>query len=239
MTTTRVSTPRAACCALMIFVCLCFAGAPPAVAAIVTFDTPVGSSIAGEPVDAEATFTTSPNSVDITLRNLLTDPNSVKQVITGLFFELSTGQNTGTLDSILGQERWVNANGTFVDGGVGTTGWILTTQGPLLLVDILNNPGQPKRGVIGPPNGVTSRYDEANGSITDNGPHNPFFNQITDFTLTVPGVTDASTITKAIFQFNTVPGDNITGHTPEPGTLMLMLIGAAALRRHTARRQLR
>lgn len=198
-------------------------------AASVSFSTLMDANIAGEPVNVTVDFTTGPDSVTIEATNSLEDPGSPKQILTGVFLTLSTGENSGTLDTILSQERTVNNDGSFVNGpaGGGTTGWVLTTQGTQLLVDILNLPGQPKRGLIGPANSGTGKYDAAGGAIAGNGPHNPFFNQMVTFTLTVPGVTATSTVTSATLQFNTVAGDNVV--VPEPAGLGLALMGAPFL----------
>ena len=196
-------------------------------ASMITFSTPTGANIDGELVDAEVTLTTSADTVDIELRNLLGDPTSVKQVITGIFFELSTGETVGTVTSIAGEQRDIAGDGSYTDLGIGNSGWTATTSGSEILVDILNFPGQPKSGVVGPPNGGTDNYDNANGSIAGNGSHNPFFAETANISVNVPGVTMDSRVRAVTFQFNTTPGDNI--RVPEPSAASLLLASIVGL----------
>ena len=88
------------------------------------------------------------------------------------------------------------------------------------------------------------------GSIAGNGPHNPFLDGTAMFTLDVPGVTSATTVTSAIFSFGTssdcdlctAPGTPRNNPTvPEPGTYVMIavglgLVGLAQLRRSKATR---
>src|SRR5262249_5528632 len=84
----------------------------------------------------------------------------------------------------------------------------------------------------GPP-GSGPSYSNANGSIAGNGPHNPFLAESATFTLNVPGVTSASSISAVKFQFGTTDGSNqVTGEdppdpVPEPTGLTLAGIGLA------------
>ena len=97
--------------------------------------------------------------------------------------------------------------------------------------------------IIGPsgPGGV---YTNANGSIAGNGPHNPFIDQQGMFTLTVAGVTNATTITSATFSFGTTAGIDVPGiptsPVPEPSSVLLLgsLVGGVfvSLRKRSASR---
>jgi hypothetical protein len=60
--------------------------------------------------------------------------------------------------------------------------------------------------IIGP-----GPYDNANGSIDGNGPHNPFINQSATFTATDPSITDATTITDVVRSFGTQFGVDAGG----------------------------
>jgi hypothetical protein len=93
--------------------------------------------------------------------------------------------------------------------------------------------GGPSQTIIGP-----GPYTSANGSLSGNDPHNPFINQTATFTLVATGVTDSTTVTSAIFSFNTTAGDNVTGvpggggkgggdTVPEPSSVLLGVSGLA------------
>ncbi len=202
-----------------------------ALAAIIQYQTSPGDNIGGEPVNAIARFTSSADTINVNLTNLQADPTSPKSIIYDVFFTVSTGQTSGTITSTTGIERTVNSGGTFSDSGsVNVVDWGLFTSGAQLHLDRLGAGGQPKHGVIGPPNSGSGKYDAANGSIAGNGPHNPFWGGSADFVLNVSGVTTSSTITAVTFSFNTTPGSNIVGvPVPEPASLGLWLVGGTLL----------
>jgi hypothetical protein len=100
-------------------------------------------------------------------------------------------------------------------------------------LSLLGTPTAPTHVLIGPPNG-SNLYAAANGSIK-NGAHNPFLGLTATFTLNVPGVTDASTISAATFLFNTAAGSIITGENPVPepvtGALLACFLPGLMMRR--------
>jgi hypothetical protein len=79
---------------------------------LIIYGTPSGSTAGGQPVSAQAQFTTSAGELSIELTNLQANPTSVVQNISDLFFTISTGQLSGTLSSSSGTERSVAKNGT-------------------------------------------------------------------------------------------------------------------------------
>jgi hypothetical protein len=204
--------------------------APAAYADVIVFDTPLGATAGGLPVDATATFTTGAGFVDITLTNLESDPKSVAQLLSDLDFVLSNGATTGTLASSSGQQVTVKSDGTLSLGSTGSTGWGLNNNvaGGLQL-DALGFIG-PAGLIIGAP-GSGGTYDNANNSIAGNGPHNPFINQSASFIVDVAGVTAGTTITSATFSFGTTAGSNVPGTVPEPSSLLSLagMLGGAAL----------
>ena len=201
--------------------------------AMIVVGTPAASTTGGQPVSARATITTGANQVVVFLENLQADPKSVTQALSGFQFHLTTGQTTGTLASSSGKERVVNGNGSFVDGATVATGWSLGASGSDLKLNLLGTPTAPNHTIIGPPN-ASNLYANSNPSI-NNGVHSPFFGLNATFTLNVPGVTAASQVTDAIFQFNTGPGNTITGFIPEPGTISaLAAMALLSVRRRRA-----
>lgn len=222
---------RSSCLAFVILVTCCFA----ANAAIIGFDTPIGSTSGGMPVSARATFTTSANQVTVVLENLQANPASIVQCLSGLQFTIGSGQNAGSLSSSSGIERNIATDGTFADAGSAATGWSLSTVGSDLKLNLLGTMTAPDHTIIGPPDG-SNLYSAGNGSIV-NGTHSPFMALSATFTLNVPGVTPQSAITSTTFQFNTGGNNNVTGtpHVPEPAALSLvgLLVSGAMLRRRS------
>lgn len=218
-------------------------------AATITYDA--NTTLGGNPIDATATFVTNDNgTLDITLTDLQANPTTVAQLISDLDFKLSNGATSGTLHSSSGQEITVNSDGTFSLGSTVATGWALNSISGGLQLDVLGTTTAPRHLIIGPPGGATYHDKTGAGSIAGNGPHNPFLDGTAMFTLDVPGVTSATTVTSAIFSFGTssdcdlctAPGTPRNNPTvPEPGTYVMIavglgLVGLAQLRRSKATR---
>jgi hypothetical protein len=202
----------------------------PVQAGSITYITPSGSSTGGGPVNAQAVFTTSANTLSITLTDLQANPKDVAQLLSDLKFTIGNGGSfTGSsLASGTGQEITVHGNHTFTLGSTVAAGWVYSnadsTSG---LLNVLSGPGHagPAHLIIGPPGGGGT-YSNANGSIAGNGPHNPFLNQVATFSITGSGITADTTVTSAIFSFGTTAGIDVTGQSvPEPSSLVLSAIG--------------
>ena len=183
-------------------------------------------------MNATAAFTTSTDELFITLTNLQADPTSVVQNLSGLAFTLSnTSLLSGTLSSSAGSLRTIASNGTYADGAASATGWAFSsTGGGGFLLNVLGTATAPAHTIVGPPNG-SGFYASANNSIAGNAPHNPFIGEFATFTLSIPGVTDATTIAAATFSFGTSEGNDVPGvppneipqtEAPEPASLLLI-----------------
>jgi len=201
----------------------------------ITYATPLGSSTPGGAVDAEAVFTTSAGALTITLTDLQANPTNVGQLLSDLSFTASgtDALNGASLASSQGQEIAVNKGGTFSTGATVPTGWIPTLSGNSGNLDVLGGGGAgPEHLIIGPPD-HSGLYSNANGSIAGNGAHDPFLNQSATFTITGPNITADTSITGASFSFGTTEGAagyTVTGSAvPEPGSLVLALIGAGVV----------
>jgi hypothetical protein len=211
--------------------------------------TATGLNTSGSQVNAQAIFTTGAGTVNVTVNNLLSNPNDVTQLISDLNFTLSSGSTTtAVLGANTGTELAVNSGGTYTVGSTATTGWSLTSPtASSLYLNVLGTQTGPEHLIIGgSSNGTYSggTYSNANGSIAGNQPHNPFLESGTTFAISgLTGVTANTTITSATFSFGTVagitapgvPGTPAPGAVPDGGTTLLLLgvalTGLAALQR--------
>jgi hypothetical protein len=199
-----------------------------AAAATISF---AGTSSDGHPVSATAEFTPNPGAdtlaVKLTNTTLLT--LDAGELFTGIDFSL--GGLTPALASDTGIQRTVAADGSFGDTGtaLNLTWSVNPLGGPNWE---LNFTPDAKDGLIGPPTAGT--YAAANGSIKDNGGHNPFAAQVAGFVLSVPGLEANTPLSVTAFRFGTTldPGIGIiTFNTPvpEPSSLALAFAGLSIL----------
>lgn len=191
-------------------------------AATITYETPAGTTLDGQPVSASATLTTSSGGVLVELLNSIVDPTSVIQNISGIQFTI-TDASSGSLTSSSGTPRTVALNGTFTDGVNASTDWLFSFAAGTFTLTGLGANG-PDQTIIGAPNG-SNVYGSAQGSLAGNDPHNPFLAQTASFTLTGAGVTGLSTISNVVLFFGTEPAPvqlectTGCGETPTPTTV--------------------
>ena len=188
---------------------------------------------AGTDVNATATFTTGANTVTVVLTNVLADPRSVSQLISGVFFTVSGTASGGGLQTTNVSFVNVADHGSF-STSAGSTTWLLSNAGAAFHLDVLPGPASgPANLVIGPP-GPDGTYGNANGSIGGNRPHNPFISQTVTFTLALAGVTSATTITDVAISFGTTPST-----IPIPAAAWLFVSGLIAIVGIARRKSLR
>jgi PEP-CTERM motif-containing protein len=174
----------------------------------------------------EADFVTSTDTLTITLTDLVVNPGSVADNISGLGFTIDDPSIGAALLSQTGVLRQVNASGTYLDldgGATQTLYW--NFDGSTLFLSALGTgrPGEnpPDETIIGDPKVSDGKY-HGGGGINGNGPHNPFVANTATFVLWIPGITSDTLVTSAVFRFGTDPnggfenGDCIEGCEPPP-----------------------
>jgi len=204
----------------------------------ITFVTPSGATVTDGAVSASADFTTAANLLTISLTNTLANIKSVGQGLSDLSFSFDSSALGTALASSSGNVVDISSGGTYTNLGMATTGWGLDLSGADagLRICLLNGCGVgPEHVIVGPPDSGTNTYSNANASIADNGPHNPFLNGTVLFQVTVPGLLATSNVTGAVFSFGTEEGSVVTGvptggggppaAIPEPGTWLLLCSG--------------
>lgn len=214
----------------------------PATAAMQSYVTAAGSTVDGRVVSAKVDFTTNNNgTITVTLTNLLTNsqlaPNGWYdvQLVGGVKFQVSGA--IGTTASTAGSGAIADIDST--DGSYSVlnaadplTRWTSTVAGSTIDLSMFSG-GKPNRQIIGTDSlgklDGSGVYWPVAGNVADN--FAPVVLGSATFTLTVSGVTAATTLSDIQFRFSTnqstfVPGQVNGGGTqggvvPEPTSLAL------------------
>lgn len=194
-----------------------------AMANTITFVTPPGAvDWAGDSVSAQATLTTSGNTLSIALTNLQQNEKNVGQALTGFSVALSGSIGSLGLTSSSGESIKVGTDGAVTDMGPVNPGWLTSLSGNELTVSFFGGANQPEYAILGPP-GPDGSYDGLGkgGSMANNSGHNPFIEETLNFDFSSDsGVTTGITFSNGVFSFGTQSGDNVS--VPEPSTLVLL-----------------
>jgi hypothetical protein len=205
---------------------------PSASANVYTFTTPAGATSQGQPVSAEAIFTTGSNTVTLQLINLLANPVSVSSLISDIFFTAEGLTSGSGLYSPAASYITVSPGGGTAAGSLSPNRWELTNSlGTYHLNVLCGHPCSTPQGlIIGP-----GPYSNANASITGPGhgrfplgQHNPFIDQTATFTLALTGASSNTAISNVVFSFGTEAGQNVVA-IPIPAAVWLFGSGLFAL----------
>lgn len=226
------------------------------------------------PVDVTTFFTFTNGGLDITIRNDEDNPTAVNQALADMYFQVNGVDMQNVSITASAQDVVVNSNsvGGFTattlpapildySGGqnVGSYPWSASVGNSggntqVTLCANKNSNGCPAYGnsylLLGQPlhvNTSGAAYQQANNSITGNGPHNPFaYYQINiqiAFTPLAkppaggwnnPGLIQTTGPNRMYYAFGTQSGDDAFAQfemlqTPEPATIAGFLIGAGLL----------
>ena len=181
--------------------------------------------------DGSYSVTTGTNTITITLTDIAVNPTDVLQNVSGFVFSTSSGSaGSGLVDA---------TGATYVNvgvGGVATTPSVAQAiwgfSGTSTQYVLTWNPGAggtgPAYTILGAP-GAGGVYSNANGSIANNSPHNPFINQVATFTLDIDGITSATTLSGITIMFGTSWSVPPPPSVPEASALTLLSTGLVGL----------
>ena len=215
--------------------------------ASLTYQTGPGATDSNGSVDASAIITLGNGTVTVTLTDLLQNPVSSGQTLSGINFNISGASGSATLATATGYTTSIMSGGSYTPSA--TAGnlahWGATTSN-LSTIGIVGM--MPYDLIVGPDNlggfsGTSvsgGKYSAANNGF---GNFNPYVLGSATFTIDISGVTSNSTLSEVNFEFGTqpetVPGVPTTySPVPEPGVagvlvgcLNLLPLGACLVRR--------
>jgi hypothetical protein len=198
--------------------------------------TPTGATVPSDgAVSASASVTLGNGTVTVVLSDLLKNPTSSGETLSGLFFTISGAGSPVTLSSALGVTAVIDKNGNYTPSASPQNiapHWGVENGVNLSTIGITKF--QPFDLIVGPDNlgklDGSGKYSNANGGF-DN--FNPYVIGSATFVVNIPGITSQSTISGVQFEFGTIP--QYVSAVPEPttmiaGALLLLPFGASTLR---------
>ena len=197
------------------------------------------SGVGGDgPISAAATITTGNGTITVALSDLIANPTSAGQLVSGIELTLNIPlPTTASLSSYSGPTIDIGPGGTVSPDSVGITHWGAYISGGEIVLATAGKDapaGKPINLIIGP-TGPGGLYDNngnnANSSITG---RNPQIQNTGIFVLSVLGVTSSTNVTGGTFLFGTaaefsLPDSLIPVAVPLPGALPLFATGLVGL----------
>jgi hypothetical protein len=182
------------------------------------------------------------STVTIVLTNNTTPDGGAADLLTGLIFPNSGTFTNAMITSQVGKLYNIDGSGHATAAGTNPDWSFETRDG----ANELDWKPSPDTGIIGP---IADTFDGSgnpthlSGSLSGiggNGPHNPIVYNTATYTLTVPGNYTLGSTPTVTFSFGTGSGSGTTidsgcgvdcgtGSTPEPASLGILGLGAAAL----------
>ena len=168
--------------------------------------TPVGATDSNGSVDASAQVTVGNGMVTITLNDLLQNPTSSGQTLSGLELNISGATGAATLASSSGFTSTINPDGSYTSGVYQSPlgHWGADNSFNLSTIGIVGH--QPYDLIVGPDSAGgfsgAGSYSAANNGF---GNFNPYVLGSATFTVNIPGVTSSSSISGVNFEFGTAP----------------------------------
>ena len=161
---------------------------------------------------------TSTNHVNVTLIDLLANPDNIGQLLSDFAFTLSSTPTTAlhTTTTPTGSLIDIDTHGNVTTHYGSIASWGLTSSGPTIHLDSLA--GADSQTIIGPA-GPGGKYTNADHSIAGSSSDNPFLKGTVTFNFNVWGVTSDTTVTGASFSFGTDECDRniVIGSCPNCG----------------------
>ena len=194
------------------------------------------SGVGGDgPISAAATITTGKDTITVALSDLIANPTSAGQLVSGIELTLNIPlPTTASLSSYSGPTIDIGPGGTVSPDIAGITHWGAYISGGEIVLATAGKdapPGKPINLIIGP-TGPGGLYDNnANSSITG---RNPQIQNTGIFVLSVLGVTSSTNVTGGTFLFGTaaefsLPDSLIPVAVPLPAALPLFASGLVGL----------
>jgi hypothetical protein len=224
------------------------------VAAAITFATAAaaeagtislsGTSGGGRPIAAEIDYTFGAGFLDIDLHNttLVANTFSAGELLTGINFTVSVGSGVFALVTATGDLIELDSSGAISSTTAAQSilsEWTLVDNGGGALTLDWNQGTGPDYGIIGAPDG-SNEYPNANPSLTNGSPHQPYVLEVGHFRITNSLFTANSTINFAEAYF----GTDREGHAdvqavplPPAALLGFGLLGGAGVLRTWRRRR--